>query len=77
MERSVKAVELTFSSVFTRSHDVRTIISSLPQDSGGVRQSLLEAWSRPASSILQDYTNIMYCGLNIPTGENNSQKWNI
>ena len=76
MERSVKAVELTFQSVFTRTHEVRAIISSLPTDSG-VRDSLLEAWSRPASYILHDYTGIMYSGLNSSTGENNRRQMKI
>ena len=77
MERSVKAVELTFKSVFTRTHEVGTILSSLPPDSGGVRQSLLEAWSSPASFILHSYANIMYKGLNNPTGEDNNRNWTI
>ena len=73
MERSVKAVELTFQSVFTRTHEVRAIISSLPTDSG-VRDSLLEAWSSPIAFILHGYSGIMYSGLNSPNGENNSCK---
>ena len=68
----MKAVELTFQSVFTRNHEVRQIISSLPADSA-VRKSLLEAWSSPASYILNDYTSIMYSGLNRSTGEDNSR----
>ena len=70
IERSVKAVELTFNSVFTKNHDVRPIISSLPPDSS-VRQSLLAAWNNPASFILHDYTPVMYSGLNNNTGNNN------
>ena len=69
-------MELTFQSVFTRTHEVRPIISSLPADSA-VRDSLLEAWSRPASYILHDYTSIMYIGLNSSTGENNNRKMKI
>ena len=76
MERSVKAVELSFKSVFTRTHELRAILRSLPPDSA-VRQTLLEAWSSPASSILQDYAGIMYSGLNNPSGENNSRKMKI
>ena len=72
----MKAVELTFQSVFTRTHELRPIINSLPADSA-VRASLLEAWSRPASYILHDYTGIMYSGLNSSTGENNRRKMKI
>ena len=65
-------MELTFQSVFTRTHEVRPIISSLPADSV-VRASLLEAWSRPSAFILHDYAELMYTGLNSSTGENNSR----
>ena len=64
-------MELSFKSVFTRTHELRAILRSLPLDSA-VRQTLLEAWSNPASSILQDYA-----GINNPSGENNSRKMRI
>ena len=71
MERSVKAMELTYMSISSRIHNVRLILTLL-QPHSGVRNSLLALWS--SVRILHDYKSIMYSGLDCNSGENSSWK---
>ena len=59
-------MELTCKNVFTRTHDVPQIIFSLPDSD--VKDGLRMGW-RDLPSIFQVYSDIMYRGLNYPSGE--------
>ena len=58
-------MELTCKSVFSWTHEVNIIISELP--ASDVRDRLMRAWHQ-LPSILKVYNQIMYRGLNIPSG---------
>ena len=65
----MKAVELTLTDWYTRTHDLDFIIlHKLPTHP--VRDALWRAWNSQTSSILKTYTSLMYKGLNAnrPTG---------
>ena len=60
IERATKAVELTFEPSFTKTHDIHQIILSLPNK---IKEGLMELW-RQVPSVIHEYTQIMYKGLN-------------
>ena len=67
VELCVKSVELTCSRYYTKSHDIKSIIISLPKDMD-IREDLLIAWRDNMPSIFNNYSDMLYRGLNNYTG---------
>ena len=59
MERSAKAIQMTFTAKATKTHDIRTIIKSLPV-TASVKSQLLAAWNNLATRIIKNYSSMMY-----------------
>ena len=69
----VKSVELTCTRTFTKTHDIRSIIVSLP-DMVDIKEDLLVAWRDNVPNILKNYSDILYKSLNRYTGESKNYK---
>eukprot|EP00092_Neocalanus_flemingeri_P072972 GFUD01089928.1.p1 GENE.GFUD01089928.1~~GFUD01089928.1.p1 ORF type:complete len:970 (+),score=206.26 GFUD01089928.1:1-2910(+) len=67
IEMCVKSVELTCTRTFTKTHDIRSIIGSLP--AMDIKEDLIVAWRENVPDILKNYSDIFYKGLNRYTGE--------
>ena len=63
----VKSVELTCTRSYTKTHDIRSIIVSLPDMD--IKEDLLVAWRENVPDILKNYSDMMYKGLNRYTGD--------
>ena len=63
----VKSVELTCTRSYTKTHDIRSIIVSLPDMD--IKEDLLVAWRENVPNILKTYSDMMYKGLNRYTGD--------
>ena len=62
----VKSVELTCTRTYTKTHDIRNIIGSLP--AMDIKEDLLEAWQKNVPDIFKNYSDILYKSLNRYTG---------
>ena len=62
----VKSVELTCTRTYTKTHDIKQIIVSLPDMD--IKEDLLVAWRENVPDILKNYSEILYKGLNRYTG---------
>ena len=63
----VKSVELTCTRTYTKTHDIRSIIVSLPDMD--IKEDLLVAWRENVPNVLKNYSDMMYKGLNSYTGD--------